>query len=58
MTVPKCVCGNHMFWDGDERRWLCPARFDGEGKHGLDHSALSREHIHRFPKIREALRWA
>lgn len=53
--MTKCVCGNDMFWDRELRRWLCPARFDG-ARHRVDHAALSREHIRRFPKIIEALR--
>jgi len=28
--VTRCACGLDRFWDEDERRLLCPARFDGE----------------------------
>jgi len=28
--LTKCDCGLDKFWDESCRRWLCPARFDGE----------------------------
>jgi hypothetical protein len=29
-SSPTCYCGLPFFFDSDEDRFLCPARFDGE----------------------------
>lgn len=54
MTPVTCLCGAEMVRDHPRREWLCQVRVDGE-RHGIDHAALSRKIMARYPKIIAAL---